>query len=870
VIRARAGAGKTTIAGLARTEFEAHGLKVVGVAPSLQALAELDDVGLKERESLARTSLADGQFSKIMRTMDHQTVVLIDEAGMAATRDVAPLLDRAAERGAKVVAIGDDVQLAAVGAGGWFRYLAEHQETPVLRLTEVHRQRDPVERDRLNGLHRGDVAGWLRWADQHDRIHVQPTVEDAYADTVDRYARTVDELDGQIDRLVVMAPENAHRRALNEQLRRVVVDRGLVDRNQERNYGGLLVAPGDRLVATKTVTVEGTSTRLVENGERFQVLSAGSSGARALAVAGNRRGKIVRLPVEVLQPTGDGRIVDHAYARTVHKAQGMTVDRSILFSPEPARLGRNLAYVGLTRTRDRADLVTVAQSRPEGLERLARGMGERRDHQAALAIQDPDRLNPARLLTMSAQEVDEHRHTLLTEAREAMTHLTRLDREARGAWAGSGDARTDAQLLAERDQLAARVEERQRHLAERDPDGNRQGRGLMEHTTRQALERDRSALERLDARLEDRELVDVGEADEIQQRIRRARVPVQDYLESLLQRLDDVHGRQVDRSTLAVDPRSVPEHERPALAIGQARERADRVRGLTLSAAQQLGTGHPAVVRWLEQHAPSVERTEERAVERDPGRQAPPSKIAPTVHQREFMEALRDWRATNRAVQRLGEPGELEVLLRAQTQLANTDRAVTEAERNLTDHEQQKPSRLRLAATDAWTTRRADLQELVEQRAVEHRTARQKVAGLEQERGGRPLAQRIDELRAGDEQLTRSRDRAVAVEQSLARTGPAGVDQKHLERVLGRREDVTATKDLRRYDELAGRLAVGDVVRSQRDSSERWVQTVPLPDRGVALWRQERGMDLSPAQLRVVERHQETDRNQDRGPDLGR
>ena len=60
VVQARAGTGKTTVAGIARREFEQHGMRVVGVAPTLQALAELDDVGIEQRDTLARTAVGRG------------------------------------------------------------------------------------------------------------------------------------------------------------------------------------------------------------------------------------------------------------------------------------------------------------------------------------------------------------------------------------------------------------------------------------------------------------------------------------------------------------------------------------------------------------------------------------------------------------------------------------------------------------------------------------------------------------------------------------------------------------------------------------------------------------------------------------------
>jgi conjugative relaxase-like TrwC/TraI family protein len=875
IILAHAGAGKTTIAGLACREFEAHGLKVVGVAPTLQALAELDDVGLETSDSLARTALGDGEFSNVMRTMDHLTVVLVDEAGMAQTKEIAPLLTRAAERGAKVVAIGDDVQLQAVGAGGWFRYLAEHQDAPVLQLTEVHRQRDQVERDRLNQLHRGDVAGWTRWANQHDRIEVQPTVGDAYIAAVGRYERALEAVGGDVDRLVVMAPENTHRRALNEQLRRVVAERGGIDRGRVRNFVGMLVAPGDRLVATETVGEDGNARRTLENGERFEVLDVGADGITARALGGSRRGETVRLPRAVLEPGQDGQAIEHAYARTVHKAQGMTVDRSILFAPDPARLGRNLAYVGLTRTRDRADLVTVADNRPQGLERLVRGMAERRDHEAAIAIENPKALDPGRLQRMTDPEIDEHRHALLTEARQAMTRLTRLDREVRGAWAGSRDARGDAQLLAERDQLQARVDDARRLLAEQDPDGRRADRGLMEDAVRQGVERDERQLQRLDARLAGRNVIDVDQADEKQARIRRDREPVQRYLVGLLDGLDRVHGMQIDRSTRQVDPLSVPEHERPTLALTQAAERAERVRGLVLSAAQQLGTGHPAVVRWLERHAPTVDRIPGRGEDRHPERDVSaereaPRKVPPTSYQRQFMQAIREMQDARREYRELGGKPAYDEALLLSTRIERAAERTERLAREIAQHETHRPSRLRRGAVDAWAARRAEFMRDRDRAAQDLADARRDGAAFERARDGRPLHELVTQLGDSGRRADAATSRTAAMERQLVQLGPAALDEQRVVRVLGRRDDLETDADRRRYDQLAGRLAVFDVLRTQRDEPGRWLQTTGSPERDVAIWRGDRGMTLSRPQQRIVQEHRkEVERSRDLGRDLG-
>jgi hypothetical protein len=88
--------------------------------------------------------------------------------------------------------------------------------------------------------------------------------------------------------------------------------------------------------------------------------------------------------------------------------------------------------------------------------------------------------------------------------------------------------------------------------------------------------------------------------------------------------------------------------------------------------------------------------------------------------------------------------------------------------------------------------------------------------------------------------------------------------------VLGRRDDLGADADGRRYDQLAGRLAVFDVLRAQRDEPGRWLQTTGSPERDVAIWRGDRGMTLSRPQQRIVQEHRkEVERSRDLGRDLG-
>lgn len=72
-----------------------------------------------------------------------RSLVIIDEAGMAATTDLAEVIDWVTDRGGTVRLIGDDQQLAAVASGGILRDLAE--QAGVVTLSQVMRFRDPAK-----------------------------------------------------------------------------------------------------------------------------------------------------------------------------------------------------------------------------------------------------------------------------------------------------------------------------------------------------------------------------------------------------------------------------------------------------------------------------------------------------------------------------------------------------------------------------------------------------------------------------------------------------------------------------------------------------------------------------------------------------
>ena len=106
--------------------------------------------------------------------------MIIDEAGMADTLTLDAAVQFAIDRGASVRLVGDDQQLAAIGAGGVLRDIK--QTHGALHLAELHRFTNPAEAAASLALREGKPTALDFYLD-HGRVHVGDianTTEDAF------------------------------------------------------------------------------------------------------------------------------------------------------------------------------------------------------------------------------------------------------------------------------------------------------------------------------------------------------------------------------------------------------------------------------------------------------------------------------------------------------------------------------------------------------------------------------------------------------------------------------------------------------------------------------------------------------------------
>ena len=271
------------------------------------------------------------------------SLVIVDEAGMAGTLELAAVIDYATARGASVRLVGDDRQLAAVGAGGVLRDIDRTHGAVTLsevrRFTHADGTPNHAEAAASLAIRRGEPAGLGYYLD-HGRIHVgddTTTADQAFA------AWSADRAAG-LDTLLI-ASTNAQVRELNL-------------RAQAARLAAAAVPAGRRVDARR----RNDGQRRRRDHHPPQRPSPHPVGHRLgrqrrpldrhLGPSRRRtRGPAHAVPQarHCCPPTTSPEHVQLGYACTVHAAQGQTVDTShtVLTGSE----SRQLLYVALTRGR---------------------------------------------------------------------------------------------------------------------------------------------------------------------------------------------------------------------------------------------------------------------------------------------------------------------------------------------------------------------------------------------------------------------------------------------------------------------------------------------------------------------------------------
>ena len=334
VVVGYAGTGKSAMLGVAREAWEDAGFNVRGVA-----LSGIAAEGLENGSGIASRTIASMEhgWAQGRDLLTSRDVLVIDEAGMVGTRQMERVLSHAAEAGAKVVLVGDPQQLQSIEAGAAFRSI--HERHGGVEITDVRRQHEGWQKDATRHLATERTGESIRAYADHGMVHQAETREQARGELVERWDR--ERIAAPDQSRIILTHTNAEVRDLNDAARERMRAAGELGRDVrwEVERGERDFAAGDRVMFLRN-----ERSLDVKNGTlaAIEQVSAGHMAVRT------DDGRSISFDLK------DYRDLDHGYAATIHKAQGMTVDRAhVLATPGMDRHG---AYVALSRHRDGVDL----------------------------------------------------------------------------------------------------------------------------------------------------------------------------------------------------------------------------------------------------------------------------------------------------------------------------------------------------------------------------------------------------------------------------------------------------------------------------------------------------------------------------------
>ncbi|MEO9969968.1 MAG: Ti-type conjugative transfer relaxase TraA [Hyphomonadaceae bacterium] len=357
-----AGTGKSTLLRPTNTILRDTGYETIGVALAGKAAEELQAAsGIPSRTlALALMQLKNGQLK-----LSSRHAIVLDEAGMVGSRDMAALLEYVEKAGAKVILTGDPDQLPAISAGASFRAVLDHVDTRHT-ISKIRRQRNPEHSAASQHFARFNIAAGLKVYEAEGAIHAEGSLEAAITKLSAAYLE--DRLAGRD--VLAITYRNLDVRRLNTSIRQGLIASGLLKNGLKltttNRHGDIY--KDDYAVGDKVLFLKNDSSLNVTNGTTGILTHV--SRDRIVAKIGDRK------------VTFDPKVYDHfthGYAVTIHKSQGASHDSVHVLASQ--LIDRNLTYVAMTRHKESVQLYFDEADFKEG---IVKGLSRERDKTTTL------------------------------------------------------------------------------------------------------------------------------------------------------------------------------------------------------------------------------------------------------------------------------------------------------------------------------------------------------------------------------------------------------------------------------------------------------------------------------------------------------
>ena len=369
VVSGMAGTGKTTMLAAAREVWEAGGFKVRGAALSGKAADGLSNEAEIESVTIAKLIY---EIEKGRNPLDSKTILVVDEAGMVGTRQMARLVEETEKAGSKLVLVGDARQLQPVEAGGAFAVIGERLGQASMK--DIKRQRDEWHRDAVKAMAHGNSFAVLQAFDDRGLLSIAVDKHEARKKLIAAWQG--EGIDRPEDNLI-LAATNQDARILNREIQSLRQVEGKLGKENVEAEGGRFYE-GDRVLFTKNAAPHG-----IRNGA-IGTLENVESESKTLHVRLDT-GRLVSVSLN------DYDHVKLGYAVTTHKAQGMTAENTFVLTDE-AMQDRELSYVQISRSRGTTRIFTTASEAGPDLDDLTRTMNVSHQKQLATTLIDREQI----------------------------------------------------------------------------------------------------------------------------------------------------------------------------------------------------------------------------------------------------------------------------------------------------------------------------------------------------------------------------------------------------------------------------------------------------------------------------------------------
>ena len=226
-IRGAAGVGKTTLLTEAVGAIEATGRKVFAFAPSADARDTLRGEGFTSAETVKRLLIDPKMQAKLAGQ-----VILVDEAGLLGARTMDKLFQVAADKGCRVLLVGDPRQHSPVERGDGMRIMQDFAGVQPAEVTKIQRQKPADYRAVVADLSIGEVGKAFA---RLDRMGAILEARDGIAETVAaNYVETL----RRGKSVLVVSPTHSEGGRVSDAIRDKLRDGGLLKGN-DREFGRL-------------------------------------------------------------------------------------------------------------------------------------------------------------------------------------------------------------------------------------------------------------------------------------------------------------------------------------------------------------------------------------------------------------------------------------------------------------------------------------------------------------------------------------------------------------------------------------------------------------------------------------------------------